>query len=274
VSASNALHEADVAYVSALVRRRAGLCLDESKSYLVQSRLEQLAPTLGFASPTALVRRLRACPEDGVHTRVVEAMLVQETLFFRDTSLFEALRTVVLPELVRGRKPVRIWSAACARGQEPYSVAMLVADEFPAFVSQVRIVASDVSAEAVEEAGRASYSQLEVNRGLPARMLVKHFDRDGTRWRLRDNIRRMVELRTVNLIGDWPPLWDLDIILLRNVLIYFDVATKRAILGRARERLAHAGTVFLGGAETAVGLDEGYLQVPLGRTFGYRRRSP
>jgi chemotaxis protein methyltransferase CheR len=271
---SEALLDVDFAYVTALVRRRAGMCLDQSKNYLVQTRLEQLAPTLGYPSLAALLRRLRGSAEDGLHTRVVEAMLVQETLFFRDTSFFEALRSQVLPELLRTRRPVRIWSAACARGQEPYSVAMLVADEFPGALNQVRIIASDLSGEVVEEAGQASYSQLEVNRGLPARLLVKHFERDGARWRLRDNIRRMVELRTINLIEEWPPLFDLDVILLRNVLIYFDVATKRAILARARERLTPGGTVFLGGAETAVGLDEGYVQVPLGRTFGYRRRSP
>jgi chemotaxis protein methyltransferase CheR len=270
----SALLDADFAYVAALVRRRAGLCLDQSKTYLVQSRLDQLAPTLGFATVGGLVQRLRAGSEDGLHTRVVEAMLVHETLFFRDVSLFHALRHQVLPELMQARRVIRIWSAACSRGQEPYSLAMMIADDFPAAVGSVRIIASDFSAEAIEDCRQASYSQLEVNRGLPARLLVKHFDRDGTRWRLHDNIRRMVELRTINLIGDWPPMWDLDVILLRNVLIYFDVETKRAILRRMRERLAPQGTVFLGGAETAVGLDEGYAQVALGRTFGYRRRGP
>jgi chemotaxis protein methyltransferase CheR len=264
---------ADFAYVAALVRRRAGLCLDQSKSYLVQSRLEQLAPTLGFPTLDRLIARLRASPEDGLHTRVVQAMLVHETLFFRDVSLFHALRQHVLPELLQARRSIRVWSAACSRGQEPYSLAMMVADEFPAAIGSLRIIASDFSTEAIEDCRQASYSQLEVNRGLPARMLVKHFDRDGTRWRLHDNIRRMVELRTINLIGEWPPMFDLDVILLRNVLIYFDVETKRAILRRMRDRLAPHGTVFLGGAETAVGLDEGYAQIPIGRTFGYRRRS-
>jgi chemotaxis protein methyltransferase CheR len=267
------LIEADFAYVAALVRRRAGLCLDQSKNYLVQSRLEQLAPTLGFPTLGALLARLRGSPEDGLHTRVVQAMLVHETLFFRDVSLFHALRQQVLPELVQTRRIIRIWSAACSRGQEPYSLAMMVADEFPSAVANLRIIASDFSSEVIEDCRQASYSQLEVNRGLPARLLVKHFDRDGTRWRLHDNIRRMVELRTINLIGEWPPLFDLDVILLRNVLIYFDVETKRAILRRMRDRLAPQGTVFLGGAETAVGLDEGYAQIPIGRTFGYRRRS-
>ena len=268
-----ALADGDFAYVAALLRRRAGLCLDASKSYLVESRLQQLSPALGFPTLGGLMTRLRTGPEDGVHTRVVEAMLVHETLFFRDISLFEALRHHVLPELIARRKLVRIWSAACSRGQEPYSVAMLIADEFPAAVGQVRIVASDFSSDAIADCREASYSQLEVNRGLPARLLVKHFGRDGARWRLHENIRRMVELRTINLIGDWPPLWDVDVILLRNVLIYFDVETKRAILRRMRERLGPQGIVFLGGAETAVGLDEGYEQIPIGRTFGYRRRA-
>jgi chemotaxis protein methyltransferase CheR len=268
----SALLDGDFAYVAALVRRRAGLCLDQSKTYLVQSRLDQLAPALGFTNLAGLLQRLRAGPEDALHMRVVEAMLVHETLFFRDVSLFQALRQQVLPELVQGRRIVRIWSAACSRGQEPYSLAMMIADEFPAAAGNVRIIASDFSAEAIDDCRQASYSQLEVNRGLPARLLVKHFDRDGVRWRLHDNIRRMVELRVINLIGDWPPMWDLDVILLRNVLIYFDVETKRAILRRIRDRLAPQGTVFLGGAETAVGLDEGYAQIAIGRTFGYRRR--
>jgi chemotaxis protein methyltransferase CheR len=269
----SALEAAEFAYVADLMRRRAGICLEPCKSYLVENRLQQLAPNVGFTSASHLIARLRSGPEEALHNRVVEAMLVHETFFFRDAAVYDCLKDVVLPRLLQGGRTVRIWCAACSRGQEPYSLAMLMHDEMPAALARVKIVASDLSADIITEARQGHYSQLEINRGLPARVLLRHFERDGIGWRIKEPIRRQVEFRRINLIGEWGDLRSLDVVLLRNVLIYFDLQTKRRILTRVGQLLAPGGILFLGGAETTVGLDEDLERVQIGKAIGYQRRS-
>jgi chemotaxis protein methyltransferase CheR len=265
-------------YVQTLVRQHAAIVLEEEKAYLVETRLAPLAQREGFASIEHLVAEMRVTARNGLHRKVVEAMATSETYFFRDLRPFDALRQVVLPQLLdlpRATERLNIWSAACASGQEPYSIAMLVHESFPALTQgRLRVIASDMSADVLNRARQARYNQMEVNRGLPARLLVKYFDKQGADWILKERIRRQVEFRELNLIGPWSGLPPLDVVFLRNVLIYFDAATKKAILGKVRQALRPGGFLFLGGAETSLNLDASFQRVDFERGCCYRLLPP
>lgn len=264
-------------YVRELVQRRSAIALEPGKDYLVESRLLPLARAQGLESVPQLVQRLKSQPEGPLHAQVVEAMTTNETSFFRDVHPFEVLRSVVLPELIAaraGRRTLRIWSAACSTGQELYSLAILLAEHFPQLESwEVELLGSDLAQGVLDKAAEGRYSQLEVNRGLPAALLVKYFDKEGLSWRVKESLRRRVRLARINLIEPWPPLPRMDVIFLRNVLIYFPPEVKRQILGRMRQRLAPDGALFLGGAETTLGLDDAWQRIPAGKTSFYRPSS-
>jgi len=264
-------------YIRALVQKRSAMVLDQEKAYLVEARLCNLARLEGYPSADELVAQLRAGPEDGLHCKVVEAMTINETSFFRDIHPFESLRQVVIPDLVQRRRIERslnFWCAACSSGQEPYSLAMLLRQHFHELSGwNTRVLARDISTDMVARARQGVYSQLEVNRGLTPHFLGKFFDKQGTDWRIKDEVRRLVEFRSLNLIGAWPVLPSMDVILLRNVLIYFDVPTKKLILARLRQLLRPDGYLFLGGAETTLNLDDAFERVQLDRFSCYRLRS-
>lgn len=255
----------DYDYVCRLVRDRSAIVLDAGKEYLVQARLLPLARQLKLESVSDLVARLRSNHDDALKVRVVEAMATTETLFFRDHHPFETLRTTVLPELIRSRTAERrlnFWCAACSTGQEPYSLAMLLREHFPQLSGwQVRILATDLSGEVLGRARAGCFSQIEVNRGMPAPLLVKFFRQDGAKWQLHDDIRNAVEFRELNLIKPWPLLPRMDLILIRNVLIYFDVDIKKMILSRCAGLLRPDGYLLLGGAETTINLDGAFHRV-------------
>jgi chemotaxis protein methyltransferase CheR len=270
------LSHTDFEYIRSLVRQRSAVVLESEKAYMVETRLLALARREGFDSMAEFVARMRAAPNSGLQQRVVEALANNETSFFRDLHPFEALRLRILPELMQRRAAERclhIWCAACSSGQEPYSIAMLIRDYFPTLESwNIRIMGTDLSAEITRRAREGRYCQLDVNRGLPARLLVKYFEKVGTDWRIKDEIRRMVEFRLINLIDAWPIFPPQDIILLRNVLIYFDVATKKQILAKLRRVLRPDGYLFLGGAETTLNLDDAFDRVQVDRACCYRVR--
>jgi chemotaxis protein methyltransferase CheR len=271
-----ALQQADFDYVRGLVLRRSAIVLENEKLYLAETRLQALARREGIDSVEALVGRLRAAPHNGLHQKVVEAMTTNETSFFRDVQPFEMLKQVVIPELIKRRATERqlsVWCAASSTGQEPYSLAMLLRENFPSLAGwKVRITASDLSTEVLEKARQGRYSQLEVNRGLPAQMLVKYFQRQGVEWQIKDDIRNLIDYRQLNLIEPWPALPPPDVILMRNVLIYFDVETKRQLLGKARRLLRPDGYLFLGGAETTLNLDDSFERVEFQRAGCYQLR--
>lgn len=204
-------------------------------------------------------------------------MTTNETSFFRDIHPFAALERHLLPELITRRSAQRrlsIWSAACSSGQEPYTVAMILADRFAQLRDwDVRILATDISTEMLERARTGRYSQLEMNRGLPAVRLVRHFTRAGTGWEASAALRAAVEFRQLNLVEPWPAMASMDVVLLRNVLIYFSVATKREVLARLRRVLRPDGFLILGGAETTLGLDEHFERLQTGTGSCYRLRA-
>lgn len=267
---------ADADYVRDLVRARSAIVLDASKTYLIESRLVPIARQRGLPDTGALVAQLRREPRGQLQDVVVDAMTTNETSFFRDPNLWNGLREHILPQMIAARRSTRslnLWSAACSSGQEPYSLAMMLLDHFPEVYDwNVRILATDLSGEMLGRAASGRFSQLEVNRGLPAPSLIKHFKRDGAMWQISDRIRQMVEFRMVNLIEPWPFIPAIDVLLCRNVLIYFDLPTKQQVLARCRDVLRPDGLLILGGSETTLNLDDRYERIPSGTATAYRPR--
>ena len=263
-------------YIRRLVLDQSAIVLEEDKQYLAESRLLPLARREGFDSIGSMVARLGGQKFDGLQRKVVEAMTTNETSFFRDFHPFEALRKSILPELMTERassKELNFWSAACSSGQEPYSLAILLQEYFPTLADwRVKIIATELSAEMLARAREGRYSQQEVNRGLPASLLVKHFRQHGRDWQIAEYLRRRVEFQIINLAEAWPLLSPMDVVLLRNVLIYFSVETKKRILSKIRQLLKPDGFLFLGGAETTFNLDEAFERVQFDRTICYRVR--
>ncbi|HVX60884.1 MAG TPA: protein-glutamate O-methyltransferase CheR [Pirellulales bacterium] len=268
------LTPADFELIRGLVRRNSAIVLEQDKHYLIETRLQMLAKTDGFPSVDHLMAEIRAGKR---HARVVEAMTTNETSFFRDLLPFEAFRKLVLPELMNkraGQRRLQIWCAACSTGQEPYSLAMLLREHGPSLKDwKLQLLASDLSTHVLERAKQASFNQLEVNRGLPAPLLLKYFRKVGAQWLLKDEVRELVQFQQLNLIGPWPVLPEMDVVFLRNVLIYFDVDVKRQILARVRRLLRPDGFLFLGGAETTLNLDDAFERVPFERSGCYRLRT-
>lgn len=268
---------ADFAYIADLVRQRSAIVLEPGKEYLVESRLLPIAREIGADSVAGLVHQLRRATGTGLRDQVVEAMTTNETSFFRDVHPFTALADTVLPELVEARRPHRridVWCAAASSGQEPYSIAMLLDELVGAEPGwQARVLATDLSPRMLDRTQLGVYSQLEVNRGLPVQRLLRHFEREGHQWRAKENLRAMIRTQPVNLDGPWPVMPSMDVVMLRNVLIYFDVPTKKRILARVRDVLRPDGYLFLGGAETTLGLDDSYERVQVGRAPAYRLRA-
>lgn len=251
--------EADFLFAQQFILDRTGIVISNEKRYLIETRLDPVARLLGLPSLEALIARLRL--RDASAERLsVDALTTNETLFFRDKLPFEALREMVLPQLAaarRGTGLLRIWSAACSTGQEAYSIAMMLDEMRPQIGSvRIEIIATDISGKVVEQAKAGIFSQFEVQRGLPVRLLLKHFTQEGTRWRIDPALRRDISFRQGNLLQPFSHLGRFDIILCRNVMIYFAEATKRDLLKRLAEVLAPDGCLMLGGAETVLGLTD------------------
>ncbi|MGG5818524.1 CheR family methyltransferase [Falsiroseomonas sp. HW251] len=250
------------AEVAALVRRRAGIVLTDDKAYLLETRLGPVLQRFALGSIAALGQKLRAAPEEALERAVTEALCTHESSFFRDGRPFDHLRTI-LPGLLAGRPDrVRIWSAACSSGQEAYSVAMLVSDTLGASAGRVEIVGTDISREVVSRARDGLFSQFEVQRGLPIRALMAHFAQEGGGWRVKPALRGMVRFQEGNLLADCAGLGRFDVIFCRNVLIYFDTPTKTRVLEMMARQLAPGGVLYLGAAETVIGLTEKLVPVP------------
>lgn len=272
---SDVITKSDADFVVELVRTRSAILLDESKHYLIETRLSQLAQDVGIASIAELVKQARSGRND-LDTKIVQAMATHETSFFRDAMPFEAFRLEVMPNLMKtrsGSRRLQIWSAACSSGQEPYSLSLIINEYFPECSNwDISIRATDISEPIVAKAREGAFRQMEVNRGLPASLLVKHFERDGKQWRVRSHIRKLVSFEVLNLLSKWPIDLRPDVVFIRNVLIYFDVPTKRAILKRIGQILPSDGVLFLGAAETTLNVDEQWERCSYKSTMYYRKK--
>ena len=250
----------DFEFICQILRERSGLVLTNDKAYLLESRLLPVARKWKLATFDDLVRVIRTKMDEAVVRDVVEAMTTNESFFFRDTKPFDQFKALVLPALLKSRaasRTIRIWSAACSSGQEPYSLAMILSESAAQLNGwKIEIVGTDLSTEILNRAKEGMYSQFEVQRGLPITMLVKNFAQIGDRWQINAKIRGMVQYKEFNLLQDPMPLGRFDVVFCRNVLIYFDQPTKGKVLDSIAKLMPADGVLYLGGAETVLGITE------------------
>ncbi|MEM9159556.1 MAG: protein-glutamate O-methyltransferase CheR [Verrucomicrobiota bacterium] len=271
------ISDTDFKYVSDLACRNSAIILNESKKYLVESRLEPLAKKMGYVTLAELVKALRDESQFGrLHAETIDALTTNETYFFRDFHPFDALKRTLIPELIeknRATKTLSIWCAACSSGQEPYSIAMTIRENFPELAHwKVSITATDLSPTVLERAKEGRYNQIEVNRGLPANLLIKYFKKEGDEWAINSSLRDMIQFRELNLIKPWPVFPPFDFIFIRNVLIYFDVETKRSILKKLGACIRNHGYLFLGTSESVLNIDDSWDSTNIERTVVYKKK--
>lgn len=250
---------------STLLKQRSGLVLTRDKAYLLESRLMPVARKWNMKGLEELAITVRTRKDEALLRDITEAMTTNESSFFRDQKPFDQFRQLVLPRLMATRaakRSIRIWSAACSSGQEAYSLAMILNDEAAKLAGwRVEIVGTDISAEMVERSKAGVYTQFEVQRGLPITMLVKHFKQNGDKWQISPQLRQMASFREWNLLGDLSALGQFDIVFCRNVLIYFDGPTKAKVLEGIARQMPQDGVLYLGGAETVLGITDKFKPV-------------
>ncbi len=255
----------DFNYLRTLLHQRSGLVVTPDKSYLLESRLMPVARKWQVKSLDELVQLARSRRQEALLNDITEAMTTNESSFFRDTKPFELFKSVVLPELLQARaakRTIRIWSAACSSGQEPYSLAMLLHEEAAKWRGwKIDIVGTDLSSEMIDRCRSGIYTQFEIQRGLPITHLVKYFKQVGDKWHINDELKRMVTWRTFNLLDNLSSLGQFDVVFCRNVLIYFDQANKAKVLNSIRNVMPPDGYLFLGGAETVLGVSDRFRPV-------------
>ena len=252
----------DFDLISKILKERSGLVLGQDKAYLLESRLNPVARKWQFKGFDDLADAIRTKKDEALIRDITEAMTTNESFFFRDNKPFDQFRDIVLPHLLEHRKTkrsIRIWSAACSSGQEPYSLSMILKEQAAKLAGwKVEIIATDLSTEILTKAREGLYSQFEVQRGLPINLLVKYFKQEGDRWQLDAGIRGMVRFREFNLLQSLTALGQFDVVFCRNVLIYFDQETKGKVLGNISKLMPEDGFLFLGGAETVLGVSEDF----------------
>lgn len=248
------IHPENYSHLRNLLFERIAVNLPEDKAYLAEARLHSLAREHTCGDINALIERACSDAEDELRSQLVEAMAINETYFFRDPIFNESFIDYMLPDLMKRRRrerKLKIWSAACSTGQEPYSIAMLLEDRFPELKSwDIQIIASDFSRKSLAKARSGRYSLTEMNRGLPAKLMALYFEQDGLEWVVKKPIRDRVDFQAINLIQQWPENFpEFDIVLLRNVLLYFSLADRNLVLSKVRRQTRHDGYLLLGAAE-------------------------
>jgi len=254
----------DFDHLQDFLYKQSGLVLDERKAYLAESRLAPLMSRGGFKELSDLMRAVQR--DDGLKREVINAMMTNETFFFRDRVPFDNLRNTILPALIKARqeqRALRIWCAAASTGQEPYSIAMVLDEEMRKLTGwNVEILATDLSSSALAIAKRGVYSQFEVQRGMPVTHLLRYFQQQPDGWQINEYLRTKVRFKEFNLLRDFSEFKSFDIIFCRNVLIYFDLPTRRDILHRMSHSLAKDGSLILGSAESVIGLSDEFVPHP------------
>lgn len=268
------IHSENYHFLQQHVYSQAGIVLEADKHYLFENRLAPIVRQLGLSSINDLCAMLQAKRETAIGRQVVEAMTTNETYFFRDPAHYDAIRTVLLPRLKQERqdtRKLRFWSAAASTGQEAYSMAMLLVEAGLGDWS-IQILGTDFSSQVLEQARAGRYKQIEVNRGLPATLLVKHFRRSGLEWHLSEDIRRMVRFETIDLRQSMRALGPFDLVFCRNVMIYFDAETRQTILKELHGTLCRGGWLLLGGTESAFGVEQWFERQSVGNATVYIAR--
>lgn len=262
-------------FIRKFMKDETAIILDQSKEYLVESRLTPVSKELGYASLDDLIKEFKGRPKEETKLKIIDAMTINETLFFRDIHPFEALKTKILPELIakKADKKLNIWCAAASSGQEPYTIAMVLKD-FDMHLKgwTINILASDISEKMLLRAREGKYNQLEINRGLPLTYLAKFFEKNGADWQISKEVRDMVKFQKINLMNSWT-MPRMDLIFMRNVLIYFNVETKKDIVKRVEETLFPSGYLFLGGAETTMGINNNFERLGIDKVPCYQLKT-
>jgi chemotaxis protein methyltransferase CheR len=255
----------DFDYISKLLKDKSGLVLTKDKSYLLESRLMPLARKRGFKGLDDLIGQLRR-RDMALEKEITEAMTTNESFFFRDSKPFDQFRQVVIPNILKTRaskRSFRIWCAAASSGQEPYSLAMILKEEAAKFAGwRIEIVGTDLSSEILKKARAGLYSQFEVQRGMPVQLLVKYFKKKDEMWEIDPTIRNMVQYKEWNLLESLTALGQFDVVYCRNVLIYFDQPTKSKVLEGVQKQMPDDGVLYLGGAETVLGVTQAFKPIP------------
>ncbi|MCW8915063.1 MAG: protein-glutamate O-methyltransferase [Magnetovibrio sp.] len=255
----------DFEFISSLIKSRSGLVLTPDKSYLLESRLMPVARKHGLKGLEDLIAQLRTRRDEAMIVEVTEAMTTNESFFFRDVKPFDLLRDEVLPPILKERaakKHLRIWCAAASSGQEPYSIAILLKELGAQLAGwRIDIVGTDISHDILKKAKSGMYSQFEVQRGMPIQLLLKYFDKRDENWEIKPEVKNMVQYKYWNLLDDLSQLGGFDIVFCRNVLIYFDAETKGKVLENIAKLMSKDGMMFLGGAETVLGVTEKFKPV-------------
>lgn len=256
----------DFEYLANIITKRSGLVLNADKGYLLESRLMPVARKRGLKGLEELVDTMKAHNDEDLTRDVTEAMTTNESFFFRDNKPFDLFRDHVLPHLLdtrRTNKSFRIWCAAASSGQEPYSIGMTIREDAAKLAGwRTEIVGTDISREILEKARTGLYSQFEVQRGLPIQLLLKYFEKQGDMWQADAALRAMVTYKEYNLLNDLQALGKFDVVFCRNVLIYFDQETKSSVLDQISRLMPDDGVLFLGGAETVLGISEKFKPIP------------
>lgn len=268
----------DFLFIQKFIKNESGIILDVGKKYIIESKLVPVIEEAKLNSFSELVAKIRTSEFSNIARNVIDALTTNETSFFRDDTPFETLKKYVIPDIMKLRekeKSLKIWSAACATGQEAYSISMLINEEFPLLKSwDLKIFASDISNRMIAKGKNGVFSQVEVNRGLPARMLARYFKPDGSKWHICEDIKRPIEFMVLNLVEAWPPaLPKMDIIFLRNVLIYFDIKNRKNIMARIKKILKPDGYMILGVGETAMNVDDAFEGSNIESALWYRLKN-
>lgn len=269
-----ALSTLDVDFLRGVVAEKSGNVITQRQVYMLEKQLQPLAETEGLPGVEQLVNELRRSRSNALKTKIAEAVTVNETSFFRDIHPFDSLRTDILPKVIeknKNEKALRIWCAASSSGQEPYSIAMVIREHFPALANwNIKILSTDLSEEMLEKTKNGVYSQIEVNRGLPVKKLIRFFDKSGTNWTAKPELRGIIDCRRLNLTAPWSYIGQFDIIFIRNVLIYFEPHVKKDILQRAIKLLRPEGYLFIGSSEMVIGMGLPIEREKVNETVCYR----
>jgi len=241
---------------------KSGYVITIDKAYLLESRLAPVIKKHGIANMDLLTMKMRRHPPTALVDDIVDAMTTNETMFFRDQQPFDKFRDVIVPGIIKAKGPnctIRIWSAACSSGQEPYTLGIMMKENALKWAGvKFEIIATDLSREILDQAKAGKYSQFEVQRGMPIMMLVKYFTQTGETWTIKDDIKNMVQFRQFNLLDPMEQFGTFDVIFCRNVLIYFDQQTKGKILEKMAKRVHKHGYLLMGGAETVLGITQAF----------------
>lgn len=271
-----ALTPADFEFIRKMIYEQSAIVLEPGKEYLVEARLQPLAQKEGLSTIQELVVKMRQDKSNGLQQKVVDAMTTNETSFFRDIHPFETFKKIIVPDIMAKRATTRefnIWCGASSSGQEPYTLAMVLRENFPALATwKITFIATDISQQMLTRSRNGIYSQLEINRGLPAAYMVKYFQRISTDWQIKDDLRKMIDFRELNLCQNWPAMPRMDVVFMRNVLIYFDVNTKKTILSKIRQMMRPDGYLFMGAAETTLNLDDNFMRMDYQQSGCYKIR--